>query len=49
MLPFLPLFGEQAARIEFSDLIAIVVYLLIGWAISKLLDITMTPRTPAGY
>lgn len=48
--PFLPLFNEQAARIEFSDLIAIAVYLLLGWGISKLLDITMTPRTPpAGY
>lgn len=48
--PFLPLFNEQQARIEFADLIAIVVYLLLGWGISKLLDITMSPRTPpTGY
>jgi uncharacterized protein YggT (Ycf19 family) len=48
--PFLPLFNEQGARFEFSDLIAIAVYLLIGWGISKLLEITMAPRTPpAGY
>lgn len=44
--PFLPLFGEQQARIEFSDLIAIAVYLLVGWGISKLLEIVMAPRTP---
>ena len=44
--PFLPLFGEQQARLEFGDLIGIAVYLLIGWGISKLLEITMAPRTP---
>ncbi|HEX6289182.1 MAG TPA: hypothetical protein VFZ66_08315 [Herpetosiphonaceae bacterium] len=48
--PFLPLFNEQGARVEFSDLIAIAVYLLIGWGVSKLLEITLAPRTPpAGY
>ncbi len=48
--PFLPLFGEQQAQIEFSDLIAIAVYLLLGWGISKLLEILLVPRTPpTGY
>jgi uncharacterized protein YggT (Ycf19 family) len=48
--PFLPLFNEQGSSVEFSDLIAIAVYLLVGWGISKLLEITLAPRTPpAGY
>ncbi len=47
--PFLPLFGEQQARIEFGALIAILVYLLIGWGISKLLEILLAPSTPPGY
>lgn len=48
--PFLPLFNEQNARIEFSALIAIAVYLLLGWAVSKLLEIMLAPRTPpTGY
>ena len=45
--PFLPLFGEQHARSEVADLIAVAVYLLLGWGSSKLLEITMLPRTPA--
>jgi uncharacterized protein YggT (Ycf19 family) len=44
--PFLPLFGEQTSRVEFGDLVAIVVYLLVGWAINKLLTIALAPRTP---
>lgn len=44
--PFLPLFGEQQSRTEFGDLIAIAVYLLVGWGISKILEITLAPRTP---
>ena len=44
---FLPLFGEQHARSEFADLIGVAVYLLLGWGITKLLAITMLPRTPA--
>jgi len=47
--PFLPLFNEQQAQVEFSDLIAIAVYLLAGWAISKLLEIIIMPRTPTSY
>ncbi len=44
--PFLPLFGEQGARVEFSALIAIVVYLLVGWGINKLLEIMLAPPAP---
>ena len=44
--PFLPLFGEQHARSEVADLIAVAVYLLLGWGSTKLLAITMLPRTP---
>lgn len=48
--PFLPLFNEQQSRTEFSDLIAIAVYLLVGWGISKLLEISLAPRVPpTGY
>lgn len=47
--PFLPLFGEQQARVELSDLIAIAVYLLVGWGISKILEIALAPRTPVRY
>ena len=46
MAPFLPLFNEQQATIEFSALVAIVVYLLIAWGITKLLDIALRPPTP---
>ncbi len=48
--PFLPLFGEQNAQVEFGALIGIAVYLLLGWGISKLLEIMLAPRTPpTGY
>jgi uncharacterized protein YggT (Ycf19 family) len=47
--PFLPLFNEQGARIEFSTLIAIAVYLLLGWGISKGLELALAPRTPPRY
>lgn len=44
--PFLPLFAAQGGRFELGDLVAIVVYLLAGWAINKLLTIVLAPRTP---
>lgn len=47
--PFLPLFGEQQSRTEYADLIAVAVYLLVGWGIAKLLEITLLPRTPTRY
>ena len=40
--PFLPLFGE--GRVELGDLVAIIVYLLVGWGLSKLLEIMLTPQ-----
>ncbi len=47
--PFLPLFGEQNAQVEFGALIGIAVYLLLGWGISKLLEIMLAPQTPPRY
>ncbi len=44
--PFLQLFGEQNAQVEFGALIGIAVYLLLGWGISKLLEILLQPTTP---
>ena len=44
--PFLPLFAAQGGRFEFGNLVAIVVYLLVGWGVNKLLTITLAPRTP---
>ena len=49
-LPFLMLFGEQAKAtgrtptIEIGSLVAIVVYLLLAWVITKILEIVMAPR-----
>ena len=44
--PFLPLFGEQQARVEMGALVAIIVYILAGWAVSKLLEIVLAPHVP---
>jgi hypothetical protein len=50
-LPFLLLFGEQAKAtsrapmIEAGSLVAIVVYLLLAWVITKVLELIMAPRT----
>lgn len=49
-LPFLMLFGEQAkattraSTIEVGSLVAIVVYLLLAWVITKILELIMAPR-----
>lgn len=49
-LPFLMLFGEQgkamgrAPTIELGSLVAIVVYLLLAWVITKILEIVLAPR-----
>ena len=49
--PFLVLFGEQGRalrpgnNVEFGCLIAIVVYLLVAWAITKLIELLLAPRT----
>lgn len=47
--PFLPLFDEQTGRVELGDLIAMIVYLLLGWGVVKLLEIMLAPRTPSVY
>ena len=50
-LPFLLLFGEQAKAtsrapmIEVGSLVAIVVYLLLAWLITRVLELIMAPRT----
>ena len=50
-LPFLMLFGEQTKAtsqtpmIEVGSLVAIVVYILLAWVITKLLELIMAPRT----
>jgi hypothetical protein len=50
-LPFLMLFGEQAKAtsrapmIEVGSLVAIVVYLLLAWLITRVLALIMAPRT----
>ncbi|MBI3970916.1 MAG: hypothetical protein HY332_06470 [Chloroflexi bacterium] len=49
-LPFLMLFGEQATAasrtptIEFGSLVAIPVYVLLGWVICKVFDLMLAPR-----
>lgn len=49
-LPFLLLFGEQAKAtgrapaIEVGSLVAIVVYILLAWVITKVLELIMAPR-----
>jgi uncharacterized protein YggT (Ycf19 family) len=47
--PFLPLFNDYQAAVQVSNLVAIVVYLLIGWGISRLLELVLAPRTTARY
>jgi hypothetical protein len=52
-VPFLVLFGDQSKAlgrgpaVELGSLVAIVVYLLVGWVINKVLEIIMAPKTPA--
>ncbi len=49
-LPFLLLFGEQAKAtgrapaIEVGSLVAILVYILLAWVITKVLELIMAPR-----
>lgn len=51
-VPFLMLFGEQATAtsrapmIEAGSLVAIVVYLLLAWLVTKVLELIMAPRAP---
>ena len=49
-LPFLLLFGEQGKAtgrepaMEMGSLVAIIVYLLLAWVITKVLELVMAPR-----
>ena len=51
--PFFGLFGPdrtpEGNYFEYSSLIAIAVYLLLGWLISRILELVMAPRTPPMY
>lgn len=51
--PFADLFAPERADngsyFEFGSLIAIAVYLLLGWLISRILELVMAPRTPPTY
>jgi hypothetical protein len=48
--PFLGLFGPEpvagASYFEYASLIGIAVYLLLGWIISKGLELMMMPKVP---
>lgn len=50
--PFLPLFNEQGkalssgAVIESGSVVAIAIYALLGWVITKVLALVMAPKTP---
>ena len=51
--PFLGIFGTEPSAagsyFETSSLIAIAVYLLLGWIINRVLELVMAPRTPPTY
>jgi len=51
--PFLGIFGAEPATegsyFEFASLIAIAVYLLLGWVISRVLELVMAPKVPPTY
>lgn len=48
--PFIGLFGAEpvvgASYFEYASLIAIAIYLLLGWIIGKVLELTMAPKIP---
>ena len=48
--PFLGLFGDEptfgTSYFESASLIAIAVYLLLGWIISKVLELILAPKVP---
>jgi uncharacterized membrane protein len=47
--PFIGLFGREPALrgsyFEYAALVAIAIYLLLGWIISRVLELTMGPKT----
>ena len=48
--PFIGIFGPEPAAggsyFEYASLMAIAVYLLLGWIINRVLELVMAPRTP---
>jgi hypothetical protein len=48
--PFLGLFGPEPvvgnSYFEYASLIGVAVYLILGWIIGKILELTMTPKVP---
>ncbi len=51
--PFEGIFGSEpaagASYYETASLIAMAVYLLLGWIINRVLELVMAPRTPPTY
>jgi hypothetical protein len=51
--PFVGLFGQEpqagASYFETASLVAMAVYLLVGWIINRVLELVMAPRTPPTY
>ncbi|HSH80888.1 MAG TPA: hypothetical protein VLA19_20345 [Herpetosiphonaceae bacterium] len=51
--PFLGIFGSEPALggsyFESASLVAMAVYLLLGWIINRVLELAMAPRTPPTY
>ncbi len=51
--PFLGIFGAEPAAggsyFESASLVAMAVYLLLGWIINRVLELVMAPRTPPMY
>ena len=51
--PFLGIFGAEPAvgssYFESASLVAMAVYLLLGWIINRVLELVMAPRTPPTY
>lgn len=48
--PFLGIFGREpqagGSYFELASLIAIVVYLLLGWIVNRLLELVLAPKVP---
>jgi hypothetical protein len=53
VLPFIGIFGSEpsieGSYFEFASLIAIAVYLLLGWIINRVLELVMAPKIPPSF
>lgn len=51
--PFVGLFGAEpqagGSYFEFASLVAIAIYLLLGWIVNRILELVMAPKTPPIY